>query len=160
MKLILFVIATFVASATMAAFNVKPGLWKYELEMEIAGQKFNPMPALEKMMGSLPPEKQKEIRDKLGQNKANMSEVCLTKEMIEKGSLDSKQREDCAFKTKSNTATQISGSFSCKDGTKGSVEWKATSPTAFSGTIDVTTADGKNTEIGYNAHFLKEKCKN
>lgn len=160
MKTLLFTVIFAFSSIAFSAFNIKAGLWKYELEIEIAGQKFNPMPAIEQIMANLPPEKQKEIRDKLGQQgKGNISEVCLTKDMIDKGLLEGKKRDDCTFTSKTNTPNHVSGSFVCKDGTKGNVDWKADSTTAFSGTVDATTGDGKSTKIDYKARFLKEKCK-
>lgn len=167
MKFLLMALIVGFSASAFASFNVKPGMWKIDMVIEADGKKINPSAELEKVMAALPEEQKKQMMEMLDkQGKGNMpafgnslSEVCLTKEMIDKGVMEGKKDEDCTYNTTTKTATHMAGSFSCKSGASGTMDWNAQSTTAYTGLINVTDKSGKKSKIDYKAKFLKDKCK-
>ncbi len=163
MKAFLLTAILVFSTESFAKLNVKPGLWKIEAEIEAEGLKINPHAALKNLMGQLDDEQKKELMKasggKLPDMNADHSQFCLTQQMIDKGALQPESQMDCHYTHTMNTATQMAGSFKCKNGSSGTVSWKARSPTAYDGVVDFTHTDGKKAKMTYQGKFLSDKCK-
>lgn len=132
--------------------RLKPGLWK--IDMRIIGpdgKEFNPMGMMAAAMDSLPPDKKKEIMEKMGGagmggGKDKGMKVCMTKEMVdEPGDFANHDKNNCESKILEKTSNKIKTEFKCKDGTTGVSLWRVKSPSAYAGVVKV-----KNSEMGQN----------
>ncbi len=164
----LFILILFISSTTFAAgFNVTPGLWEVKSTVEVDGKKYDPQAEIKKALANVPESQKKQMMEMMkGMSKENsmlasldMSKVCITDQMLKDGQLLKKDKDDeCDFTLKNNTATRLQGTFNCKDGTKGDVDWTVVNKTQYKGTINATDSKGKKAKVNYQSKFIKSKC--
>ncbi len=154
----------------LANYSVKPGLWEYSVAGNVNGQNINIQEQMKTAMANLTPEQRKKVQEMMGGSGANLSngkmQVCLTKEMISENQMypqpnstgGSKKDDNCDFKTKKKTSRTFSGSFTCKDGSRGDVDWTMTSNTSYRGTVNSIT-DGNRSTMNYTAKYISSNCK-
>lgn len=164
MKIIFFSIL--LLSSLSYAFDVKPGLWDMQNTVEIDGKKYDPQAEIKKALAQVPEAQRAQMMQMLkgaqsehGFSFVNLdtSKVCIKNEDILNGKLFEKD-ENCKFNLKINTAKKITGSFTCKDGAKGDVDWNAVNPKKYTGIIHATDEKGKRAKVEIAANFVTEKC--
>jgi hypothetical protein len=126
----------FSATVSHAAMEMKPGLWEMSLKLiDGSGREIDAA----------------QIAEKGATNK-----ICYTKEMINNPG-KSISGKDCHTKIKTKTKTELVSSYTCKDGIKGTMEFKLKDPKSF---IMTTHTEYQDKEIGmkYYGKFLSSDC--
>lgn len=146
-----------------AALNMKPGLWKVSMMMESEGKKHDPSAQMKAAMAKMPEAQKKQMMDMMAKHGAGMSEdgatqVCYSKQMIEKPESFQKQQKKCDTKIIKNTSTEVVMNFKCEDGSKGDATWTVSSSDKMKGLINMTNSKGKVSKIDYTGNFVKADC--
>lgn len=160
-----FFVVAFLFSTTFAhaALNMKPGLWTVSMQLESDGKKTDPSAHMKAALAKMPEAQKKQMMDMMAKQGAGMSsdgntQVCYSKQMIEKPENMQKQPTKCDTKVTKNTATEVATSFKCEDGTTGDAKWTVPSPEKMEGLVNVKNPKGKLSKIHYSGKFEKADC--
>jgi hypothetical protein len=173
----LFLLNLFAVSFSHAGMDIKPGQWKYENNIKVNGQQFNPSSQLEQAWAQLPPEQkammEKMMAEKMMKNaNKNMNfgsmgsagspaspQVCITQEMIDQGNMaPPEDRQQCNYDIQKNTKDLITGSVTCKNKTKGTFSMKRVSKEKIEGDMKVTGAQGHKVNSTFVATWVSANC--
>ncbi len=154
--------------------GMKPGKWRINTMMKNAGGKAeDPMAKLGEAMKNMTPEQRKEMQAmmaKMGQDKKQAGPqvgfdskgmtVCYTKELLENGLDNKKDREKskCKISDHKQTAKMASMNFKCENGSSGRSEWNVVDETHIKGKTTTISDKGEKHEMAYKAEFLSSKC--
>lgn len=155
-----FLLVTLLLASPQAfsALNMKPGLWKVKMVMKSGGKEINPSAEMEKAMAQMPEAQKKKMQAMMGAQDGGMN-VCYSKEMLEKPEkLGSQKDKKCDTKVITQTSNKVVSTFKCEDGTKGDGTWKITSPSAYTGLMNIVSSKGEKSQINYTANFLAKDC--
>lgn len=157
-------ILMFVTLPALAKIAIKPGLWKVDMTIVDAnGKETNMNKQMSEAMAKLPPEQKKQLEammKKKGMSApvANLSEICYTQKMIDDPKVLSGHKDNCQTKVLTQTPTKMASTFTCKDGTKGTVNFRVKNSESYEGVIKSTSPEGKSTTMTQKAQFLSESC--
>ena len=148
-------LAVFAAAAAHAAgLNVKPGLWETTMQGQVSGAFPIPQADLDKM----PPEARARMQAAMqasmaAMNKPHSARYCLTQAQIDKGfgaDAGNSHNQHCTHNVVSSSANEQTIQVVCKgegESTNGTFHIVAASPTAVSGTFDMTMSGKANMQI-------------
>lgn len=151
------------ASLSGHALMLKPGLWKTEMKITQDGKEFDPMSKLKEAMKDMPAERRKQMMRAMEQSgvsvkKPGETRLCYTKEMIENARFGVHEDKNCRTETSKKSKDKIVSKFSCEDGSKGTMVMKIKNKKAYTGQMEMTDAQGKKSELKYEARFVSADC--
>lgn len=170
MKYILLLALAFNATAE-AALSIKPGLWTIEMKMKKDGKEFDPQAKMKEAMAKMSPQQKKQIQEMMakmggkngpafGMNEKGM-QVCFTgKSLQNEEFLHQHRQSNCETTFPVKSPTRVVTEFKCKNGTKGSAEWKVKDSTHYQGAVRIIDGKGAKSEIDYLGTFASEDCGN
>lgn len=150
MKILVSMIFLLISFSVFAIPSIKPGLWK----LESTGDDEN-------VLTKISTDKKRQLETVHGQVVAapKVEEVCLTSQMLKsKSFINLKEKSRCSHKLESQTATEMTTSFSCDDGSKGSGTWKMNKGQSYSGTLNIVTRDGASKVVTHKGTLVSSKC--
>ncbi|MBC75810.1 MAG: hypothetical protein CME64_07325 [Halobacteriovoraceae bacterium] len=146
------------------AVDIKPGLWEMTTDMKVDGKSFNPMEKLQQTMGSLSPEKRKQMMQAMEKSGINLGQkgikTCMTEEMIQEAKLNISKEGDCTTKVTKRTPKKIVSKYTCKDGSSGTSTVNIKNPKSYTGEMKMKNAKGKVSEMSFRGKFIKSDCGN
>jgi hypothetical protein len=154
--------ALFVTSLALAgdSFGAKPGLWEMTSTTSMAGM---PMPAMD--LDNLPPAARARIEASMGRRAAGArsttTKSCVTQKDLDENHMIKQERDSgCTGKLISKTTTSTVMQMSCPPptSTTSRISVQSTSPTALTGTIDMTRPDGFKMHIDLKGRWLGASC--
>ncbi len=147
-----------------SALNMKPGLWGLDMKITHNGKEFNPAAEMQKAFAKMPEAQRKKMMDMMGEKasvgigKNGESQVCYSKEVIEKPESIGKQSQKCVTKIITQTSSKIVTNFKCEDGSSGDASWIMNSPTTMTGLVNMKDPRGQASQINYKGKFIKADC--
>ena len=156
----LFVLSFFPLAAFSTTLSVTPGLWAIQVEVNQNGKTVNVSDQVSKAMAKLSPEQKAKMQALMGNMASPQgTHTCFTKEMLSPEKLLKQQsKKKCDVKLNSNSATLMTGTFQCEDGTKGDMRWLAKTPESMSGSVTSTSPKHGKSVINYSGKFLSKDC--
>jgi hypothetical protein len=142
-----------------SAQTMKAGLWDINTKMKSAnGEMDQAMAQMQAAMASMPAEQRKQMEDmmakqgvKLGSSKNGglNTNVCMSKEMVERNSLPINNSGNCTEKRSPVVNGKMKASFTCTNPpSSGNAEFTFKGDTAFAMKMDsVTTVSGKSEKM-------------
>lgn len=124
--------------ATAATFELKPGLWKLETDVQTL-------------------EGEKSIKESLQQRQEDtLSEMCVTQEesQIEKSLV---KEGECKFINITQNREELSGDIICTKNRTGKARWKKISEEEFIMTME-TTGDSQPVRLTQRGKFMNKEC--
>ncbi len=162
MRLLSVVAFLIISFSALAGINIRPGLWSVKMKMSSNGQSFDPAAKMKAAMAEMPPEQRKKMMEMMSSKLSHNGEamqVCYTEEMLKEAhTLGGKRDSRCKSEIISQTPSKVVTSFKCEDGARGTGMWSITSDQKYSGSVDITTKQGKNAKMDYEGEFVSADC--
>lgn len=149
-----------VTSAYATSFDIKPGLWKLDMNIESGGKKIDPMAEVKKAMANMTPEQRKQMEAAMGRTLQDSgTSVCYTQELLnqQNGLVPENDEQNCKTDVKTKTAGKFAADFKCEDGATGTMEFNRASKEKFNGLVRVTK-EGALSKIVYEGKFVSADC--
>lgn len=129
----------FSSSAIAANFELKPGLWKLETNLEVTGG--------EKSIQGSAPQRQEDD---------SITEMCVTQEesQIEKSLV---KDGECKFINITQSRDELSGDITCTKNRTGKARWKKVSEDEFIMTME-TSGDAQPVRLTQKGRFIRKDC--
>lgn len=162
MKYLLFTLLVASPSA-WSALNMKPGLWKVDMQIKSEGKDIDPAGQSTNPTANMPEAEKQKLLSMMGKVNSGIgptgdAEICYSKELIQKPEALLKPGEKCESALVTNTTSKIVSTFKCKDGTTGEATWNVKSADALMGQVNMRDPQGKKSQISYNGKFVQEAC--
>ena len=165
MKIFAVFLALSISNA-YAVLNMKPGLWEVKTKMKSENGQQDPTEKMRQAMAKMSSEQRKKMEAMMGKSGMNFAsngamQVCYTNEMLAKSeSLMGNRSNQCTHKFLEQTPSKVRMEFNCKDGAKGTGEWKMVNDRQYQGRMNITNSKGKSSEINHEAKYISSDCGN
>lgn len=144
------------------SLNMKPGTWETKIVITRDGKTVNPLAEMEKALEKMPKNQREQMLALMSKkiSKDNLSQICITKEMIanpEKMKIEKNDR--CTQEINKISESKIDMSVKCKDGSNGKSTLTIVSAKEYKMVSTMTDADGKKSTMDYHGKHLHDNCK-
>lgn len=160
--------ALMLGAASASAQTMKPGLWEVTTRMGGSPEMDKTMAQMQKQLASMPPGQRKQMEEMLGKQGVGLeangmtAKVCITKEMIERGEMQTQQQANCKTTITDKTSRSMKIRFTCTNPpSSGEGVYTFQSDNAYTMNMKVTSAvkgAPKATTIDSSGKWLGSDC--
>ena len=157
-----YLLITLLTLNAQAALQMNPGLWEVKSIIKADGQVVDPQAGLKKLMTKMTPERRKRFETAMAANLSSngLMQVCFTKDMLaNEGAFMQEESKSCDLQFADRTATKVSMTFKCKNGSNGNANWNIKSGgKAYDGQMNFTYKTGKKSEVTHEGKWVSADC--
>jgi Protein of unknown function (DUF3617) len=160
----LLVALVLVSASSFASLNMKPGLWKVDMNIESGGKSINPKAELAKAMANMTPEQRKQMTAMMGKmGSANVDsdgiKVCYSEETLKTPEkISQHDKKDCKTNIVSQSSSKVVSTINCADGTTGDSVITMKNDT-YGGVVNVKSPKHGKSTTTFNGKYLGSDCK-